>query len=210
MDTPKENEFGLIQKNAESFLAFGEKPLIAISELKISDWHNIANALAALALGRAAGLNMTAMLGALRTFPGLEHRTQWLAEYHGVQWFNDSKATNIGASIAAIQGLMADKVVLIAGGQGKGQDFSMLRDAVENRVRCLILLGEDADELESSLQGLVPTYRAIDMRDAVEQANIHAQSGDAVLLSPACASFDMYDSFAHRGEVFAQCVREVC
>lgn len=210
LNTPKQNDFGVMQINGEKFLAFGEEALIAVSELKISGWHNIANALAALALGKAAGLEMNAMLQALKIFPGLEHRTQWLAEYRGVQWYNDSKATNIGASIAAIQGLIAEKIVLIAGGQGKGQDFSLLSNAVADRARCVILLGEDADELERGLQGVVPVYHATDMRDAVQQANTHALSGDAVLLSPACASFDMFDSFAHRGEVFAQCVREVC
>lgn len=207
---PKENDFGVLPINTQTWLALGKTPLIATTELKISGQHNIANALAALALGKAVDLNMNAMLEALKAFPGLEHRTQWLAEYRGVQWFNDSKATNIGASIAAIQGLTANKVVLIAGGQGKGQDFSMLREAVADRARCLILLGEDADKLETSLQGIVPIYQATDMRDAVQQANEYAQPGDAVLLSPACASFDMFNGFAHRGEVFTQCVREVC
>ncbi|MFO7604083.1 MAG: UDP-N-acetylmuramoyl-L-alanine--D-glutamate ligase [Gammaproteobacteria bacterium] len=207
---PGKNDFGIVQHQGQPWLALGAEPLLAVAEVRISGWHNIANALAALALGQAAGLDMAAMLTTLKTFAGLEHRTQWLAECHGVQWFNDSKATNVGACIAALEGLMADKVVLIAGGQGKGQDFSLLRQAIADRARCLILLGEDADTLASSLAGLVDIYRVDDMRAAVQRAREYAQPGDAVLLSPACASFDMFNGFAHRGEVFSQCVREVC
>ena len=210
LQAPAANDFGVIQQNGQAWLALGEKALMPVSEVRISGWHNIANALAALALGKVAGLDMDTMLATLRVFPGLEHRTQWIAECRGVQWFNDSKATNVGATIAALQGLMSDKVVLIAGGQGKGQDFSLLRDAVADRARCLILLGEDAAKLENSLQGIVPIYRVSDMRAAVQQANDSAQAGDAVLLSPACASFDMFEGFSHRGEVFAQWVREIC
>ena len=210
LQAPAANDFGVIQQNGQACLALGDKALMPVSEVRISGWHNIANALAALALGKVAGLDMDAMLATLRVFPGLEHRTQWIAECRGVQWFNDSKATNVGATIAALQGLISDKVVLIAGGQGKGQDFSLLRDAITDRARCLILLGEDADKLENSLQGLVPIYRVSDMHAAVQQANDSAQAGDAVLLSPACASFDMFKGYTHRGEVFAQWVREIC
>ena len=210
LQAPAENDFGVCQKNDEAWLAQGTTALMPVSDVRISGWHNIANALAALALGQACGLDMEAMLASLKVFPGLEHRTQWIAECQGVQWFNDSKATNVGATIAALQGLMTDKVVLIAGGQGKGQDFSALRDAVSKRARCLILLGEDADKLENSLQGVVPIYLVEDMQAAVQQAKVVAQAGDAVLLSPACASFDMFKGFAHRGEVFSNLVREIC
>lgn len=210
LDVPGDNDFGIVQQNGQPWLAQGKQPLIAVSEIKISGWHNVANSLAALALGHASGLDMDAMLTTLRIFPGLEHRTQWVAECGGVQWFNDSKATNVGATIAALHGLMTNKIVLIAGGQGKGQDFSILRDVVADRARCVILMGEDADKLQSSLEGLVTIYRATDMRDAVKLASEHAQSGDAVLLSPACASFDMFTGFAHRGEVFAKYAREIC
>ncbi len=210
LQIPAENNFGVVQQNDEAWLALGTEALMPVADVKISGWHNIANALAALALGQACDLDMGAMLASLRAFPGLEHRTQWIAESGGVQWFNDSKATNVGATIAALEGLMANKVVLIAGGQGKGQDFSMLRDAVSAHARCLILLGEDADKLENSLSGLVPTYRVTDMYAAIQKASIVAQAGDAVLLSPACASFDMFKGFAHRGEVFAKLVREIC
>jgi UDP-N-acetylmuramoylalanine--D-glutamate ligase len=207
---PDDNNFGVIQLGGQPWLAQGEQPLIAIHDIKIPGWHNVANALAALALGQAVGLEMEAMLEALRTFPGLEHRSQWVAECHGVQWFNDSKATNVGATLAALQGTMADKVVLIAGGQSKGQDFSQLRQAVSEHARCVILIGEDADKLKSCLYGIVPVYQANSMRDAVQQASQYARSGDAVLLSPACASFDMFDGFAHRGDVFIKAVQEVC
>jgi UDP-N-acetylmuramoylalanine--D-glutamate ligase len=151
---------------------------------------------------------MPAMLEALREFPGLAHRTQWVAEYNGVQWYNDSKATNVGAAIAAISGLQAGTLFVILGGQGKGQDFSPLREVLELRNSHALLLGEDAGRIAAALGDDVTQTQVVDMADAVKTARRLAQSGDVVLLSPACASFDMFHGYAQRGEVFMQLVRE--
>jgi len=203
-----EDCFGVIGKNAQAQLARGSRLLLPVSEIRIKGWHNVANALAALALGSAVGLPMPAMLEALRGFPGLSHRTQWVAEHNGVQWYNDSKATNVGAAIAAIAGLQAGTLFVILGGQGKGQDFSPLRDVLESRDCHALLLGEDAERIAAALGEGVTCTRVTDMADAVNTALRLAQSGDVVLLSPACASFDMFSGYAHRGEVFMQLVRE--
>jgi UDP-N-acetylmuramoylalanine--D-glutamate ligase len=146
------------------------------------------------------------MLTALKNFPGLPHRTQWVATDNGLNWYNDSKGTNVGATLAAIDGLPGTHV-LIAGGQGKGADFSALR-TVAKRLRAAVLIGEDADRIEQVLRGAVMVVRAKDMTEAVRLAAEIAQPGDNVLLSPACASFDMFNGFEHRGEVFMQTVRE--
>jgi UDP-N-acetylmuramoylalanine--D-glutamate ligase len=190
------------------WLALGDERLIAADELRIAGRHNVANALAALALGDAAGLEREAMLEALRGFTGLAHRTQWVRELHGVNWYNDSKGTNVGATLAAIEGFDGP-LVLIAGGQGKGADFSSLYAAVADKVRALILLGEDAPLLAQALDGATAIYRASDIEDAVHQAARLAQRGDTVLLSPACASLDMFRNYEHRGEVFMDAVRRL-
>jgi UDP-N-acetylmuramoylalanine--D-glutamate ligase len=148
------------------------------------------------------------MLEALREFPGLPHRTQWVAESNGVQWFNDSKATNVGAALAAMAGLAANTLFVILGGQGKGQDFTPLRDVLAARHSHALLLGEDADRIAAALADRVPQTRVKDMADAVNTAQRLAQPGDVVLLSPACASFDMFNGYAHRGQVFMQLVKE--
>jgi len=170
--------------------------------------HNLANALAALALGDALGFPREAMLQVLKEFQGLPHRTQWVAEVGGVRWFNDSKATNVGATVAAVRGF-DEPLVLLAGGQGKGADFSGLAAGLDAHVRAVVLLGEAAEEIEIALQGKVATQRAFDMFDAVRQAAALAVPGDTVLLSPACASFDMFEDYQQRGEAFMQAVREL-
>jgi UDP-N-acetylmuramoylalanine--D-glutamate ligase len=205
---PAAGDFGLCEKDGEQYLCTGDKMLLNTAELKIRGEHNFANALAALALGSSIGLPMEAMLDALKEFPGLEHRTQWVAEINGVNWFNDSKGTNVGATLAAIEGLPG-KHVLIAGGQGKGADFSPLREIAAQRLRAVVLLGEDAEKIALALNGVVPVEFATDMEQAVRLAGGLAQQGDNVLLSPACASFDMFRGFAHRGEVFMKAVREL-
>ena len=149
--TPKEKQFGICNKDNEDYLCFGTERLIAVSELKIKGQHNIANALAALALGQEANIPLAAMLVALKEFSGLPHRSQWVAEKNGVSWYNDSKATNVGAAIAAINGIKANRIILIAGGQAKGQDFSPLKEVVKNKVKHLVLLGEDAELLNNEL-----------------------------------------------------------
>jgi len=203
-----EDCFGVIHKDDQALLARGSQMLLPVSEIRIKGWHNVANALAALALGSAVELPMPAMLEALRDFPGLPHRTQWVAEQDGVQWYNDSKATNVGAAIAAITGLQAGTLFVILGGQGKGQDFSPLREVLESRNSHALLLGEDAERISAALGKDIPSTRVTDLKDAVNTARSLAQRGDVVLLSPACASFDMFRGYAHRGEVFMQLVRE--
>lgn len=206
---PKEKEFGICNKNNEDYLCYGNELLLLTSELKIKGKHNVVNALAALALGQEADIPLDAMLVAIKEFPGLPHRSQWVAEKKGVAWYNDSKATNVGAAIAAINGTQANKVILIAGGQGKGQDFTPLKDVVKDKVKHLILLGEDAGLLNSELSGYTEVTFVDDLSQAVSKANEIAVSGDAVLLSPACASFDMFTGYEQRGDMFIIAVNEV-
>lgn len=200
-----EDEFGL----RDGYLARGEHDLLPVDKLKIRGLHNQANALAALALGTAAGLPMAAMLLALEQFPGLEHRCQWIACKKDVNWYNDSKATNVGATLAAIEGL-ADgrhKLVLIAGGDGKGADFTELVTAVRKHCRALVLLGRDAEIIRAALADTgVPAVLVGGLEEAVLQSAKLAQAGDSVLLAPACASLDMFRSFEERGELFVRAV----
>ncbi len=171
--------------------------------------HNAANALAALALGEAIGLETDAMLDGLRRFRGLPHRLEKVAEVRGVTFYDDSKGTNVGATVAALNG-MSVPVVLIAGGDGKGQDFAPLRAAIAARARAVVLIGRDANAIARVLEGLaVDVLRAASMEEAVECAFAASRTGDAVLLSPACASYDMFRSYVHRGEVFVEAVRQI-
>jgi UDP-N-acetylmuramoylalanine--D-glutamate ligase len=206
LDKPQAGDFGVCSHDGEDWLCRDDEQLIAVAEIGIRGAHNVANALAALAIGTGLGLPRAAMLKTLKNFPGLPHRTQWVAQHNGINWYNDSKGTNVGATLAAIEGLPGTHV-LIAGGQGKGADFSALRMAAM-RLRALVLIGEDADRIEQALHGVVAMVRAKDMAEAVRLAAKYAQPGDNVLLSPACASFDMFNGFEHRGEVFMQTVRE--
>ncbi len=204
---PAKGDFGLRQIEGQYWLCCGEQALIAEHELRMGGRHNTANALAALALGEAAGIEMDAMLHTLRQFPGLPHRSQWVAEKNQVSWYNDSKGTNVGATLAAIEGLnVKNKIILIAGGQAKDADFSALKSAVQARVRSVVLIGEDAAMIDQALGQVVPVVYAENMTEAVAMAAEQAQPGDSVLLSPACASFDMFKGFAHRGEMFVQAV----
>jgi len=203
---PLGSDFGILEHHGEDWLACGERPLMPVRELRMAGRHNQANALAALALGEAVGLPMESMLATLRRFAGLWHRTQWVAEIDGVRWYNDSKGTNVGATLAAIDGLDAPQV-LIMGGQGKGADFAPLRAALARKGRAAVLMGEAAEEIAHALDGVVPVQRAADMEEAVAKACALAEPGDVVLLSPACASFDMFDGFAARGDAFILAVR---
>ncbi len=197
--------FGLARRQGRDWLMFGQQTLLAASELKIPGRHNRANALAALALGHAVGLPFEAMVAALRQFAGLPHRCQWVARIDEVDWYNDSKATNVGATVAAVEGLDRS-LVLIAGGEGKGADFSALRQSVSARARAVVLLGRDAPAIAAALEGCVRLVRVADMDEAVARARELARPGDAVLLSPACASFDMFEDYRQRGEAFVAAV----
>jgi len=205
LGVPDEDQFGRISLNNELWLARGTEALLPIAQIRMAGEQAQANALAALALGEVMGLPVADMLTALKTFPGLPHRTQFVAEADGIRWINDSKGTNVGATLSAVQGL-AGPLVLIAGGQGKGADFSPLVDAIKGKVHTVILLGEDASLMEKVLTKVVPVMRVSSMEEAVAQAQSFAQPGDTVLLSPACASFDMFAGFAARGEAFKAAV----
>ncbi len=219
---PDMRGFGLRQEDGELYLAYQFEALLPVRELAMKGRHNIANALAALALGQAVGLPMEAMVATLRTFAGLPHRCETVADEQcelagksGIAWINDSKATNCGATIAAVTGLAdagTHRLLLIAGGQAKGQDFSGLAQAVRGRVRLAILLGQDAQAIADALSQASPTTEVVlvdDMNAAVGAAAEAASAGDVVLLSPACASFDMYSGFAERGEIFRTAVENL-
>ncbi len=198
-------DFWLSKERNQEFLMHGETALMPLSELPLEGRHNAANALAALALGTTVGLNTGVMCNVLKSFKGLAHRMQRVAEIAGVTWINDSKATNIGACIAALQG--SDRsVVLIAGGDAKGADMDELVPAVKGRVKSVILMGKDAPLIEQALNGCVPTYKAANMQEAVEIAGNIAEAGESVLLSPACASLDQYKNYQDRGDKFAEAV----
>ncbi|MEN5030601.1 UDP-N-acetylmuramoyl-L-alanine--D-glutamate ligase [Pseudomonas sp. Ps21-P2] len=212
LNKPDRNGFGLREENGEKYLAFQFDNLMPVRELKIRGGHNQANALAALALGHAVGLPFDAMLASLKTFAGLVHRCQWLRELNGVNYYDDSKATNVGAALAAIEGLGADidgKLVLIAGGDGKGADFTPLQAPVAAHCRAVVLLGRDADLLAATFGDSVPLVRVTTLEEAVQRAADIAQEGDAVLLSPACASLDMFKNFEERGQRFARAVGDL-
>ncbi len=199
------DDFGLLEHDGETWLARGQAPLLPVAELKIPGRHNQANALAALALGVAAGFPMEAMLEALRGFRGLAHRSQWVAERAGVQYYDDSKGTNVGATVAAVAG-MPGPLVLIAGGDGKGADFAPLREALAAKARLVVLIGRDGPLIAKALGDAVPHVFAEDMEAAVTRAAKDSRPGDTVLLSPACASFDMFSGYEERGRVFAEAV----
>ncbi len=201
-------DFGVAMLNGEEWLVFRGKQLIRTDVFRIKGRHNLSNALAALALGHSVGLSETSMVAALQVFPGLPHRMQWVGEINGVVWINDSKATNMGACLAALNGLKG-AVVLIAGGDGKGADFGPLRSAVKGKVRTLVLIGKDAPLLESLLSNDVACINARFLEQAVHIASEVAQVGDTVLLSPACASLDQFTDYQERGRVFESTVRHL-
>jgi UDP-N-acetylmuramoylalanine--D-glutamate ligase len=198
---PSARDFGV----AQGWLVEGGARILEAKALGIHGAHNVANALAACALARACGIACERLQAGLRSFRGLPHRLQLVARRAGVDWYDDSKGTNVGATIAALRGL-GRKAVLILGGEGKGQDFAPLRDPVARFARQTLLIGRDAARIESALAGL-PLQHCRSLEQAVGVAAQLAQAGDAVLLSPACASFDMFRDYKHRGEVFAAAVR---
>ncbi len=204
---PGSNCFGLRNSGGVEWICYEQRLLLPSTELLVSGRHNLSNALAAMAVGSAMGMPEEAMLAALKGFKGLPHRTQFVAELAGVRWYNDSKGTNIGACIAALQGFAGSgKTVLIAGGDGKGADFSSLAPVVNEHARSVVLIGRDAPRIEQALVGAAPLLHAGSMEQAVAMAAEQAHAGDQVLLSPACASFDMYTGYEQRGEVFMDAV----
>ena len=207
LDPHSKAEFRLLEDGAY-WLARGDEAWLPVDRLGISGRHNWANALAAMAIAHRLGISREAIVSALQDFRGIAHRSQWVAEIDGVEWINDSKATNVGAAQASIEG--RDRpVILIAGGQSKGADMSVMFDSIQRKVKRVLLLGEDADRLQQAWQGAAEIERVDDMRSAVLRARQVAEHGDCVLLAPACASFDMYPRFEARGDDFMQCVREL-
>jgi UDP-N-acetylmuramoylalanine--D-glutamate ligase len=210
LDRPVDNDFGLIRQNGNDWLAQGSHPLLAVEDLYVVGKHNVSNTLAALAIGSAMALAMPAMLTAIQSYRGLPHRCYLVTEYQGVRWIDDSKATNIGACLAAIEGLAdSGNIILIAGGVAKDQDFSALTEALSKHVKVIILFGQDAELIAQVVPDNVQRIDASDMDDAVAKAQQLASKGDSVLLSPACASFDMFTSYIERGEHFTQAVKEL-
>lgn len=221
-DKPKENEFGIAMVEERAYLAFGKQILIALDELPLAGMHNALNYLAALALGYSAGWSLTVMVENLAGFTGLSHRCQRVPSNDGITWINDSKATNIGATIAAINGLaqtltssstsankVKKKLILIAGGDGKGADFTPIVQPLAEHVSQLITLGKDGDKIAQLAEGVTNTMKVTSLVEAVQVAKANAKAGDIVLLSPACASLDMFKNFADRGEQFMAAVTQM-
>ncbi|HEU4707915.1 MAG TPA: UDP-N-acetylmuramoyl-L-alanine--D-glutamate ligase [Methylophilaceae bacterium] len=209
---PSPEDFGVMPSDGDAWLMHGHTGLIHASEMHIPGRHNASNALAALALCRGIGLEFPPLVAALRAFKGLPHRVEWVDEIEGVAFYDDSKGTNVGATCAALSGLANDeadaKVVLIAGGDGKGQDFAPLRQPVVNSARAVVLMGKDASVIGEALKDAgVPLLHAASLPEAVRVAYTAAKPHDAVLLSPACASFDMFRNYVHRAEVFVGAVK---
>jgi UDP-N-acetylmuramoylalanine--D-glutamate ligase len=210
LDQPaNDNDFGLLHEGGSIWLAQGRVCLMQANELQVAGLHNVANALAALALCRAAALPLPPLLRALREFPGLPHRMEKVATVDGITFYDDSKGTNVGATVAALNG-MAQSVVLIAGGDGKGQDFTPLAAPIERCARAVVLIGRDAGKIGAAIDRCsVPLYYTKTMEEAVQKSFYLAREGDAVVMSPACASLDMFRNYAHRAEVFIAAVRRL-
>ncbi len=197
-----------ISQGVDAGIVVQGETLINVDQVRLKGRHNLAKCLAATALALQAGISRNAIVQALQSFAGLPHRSQWVAEINGVTWINDSKATNPGAARAAIEGL-DEPIILLAGGQSKGADLQSLCETVREHLCCMLVFGEDAELIQSSLTGCCAIERVDDLAAAVRRATEIAQPGDVVLLSPACASFDQFSGFAQRGERFMQLVREV-
>ncbi|MHA3097525.1 UDP-N-acetylmuramoyl-L-alanine--D-glutamate ligase [Acinetobacter brisouii] len=214
LNAPDIQQYGILKDlDGTIWLARGRERLLKSSDMYIQGTHNVANALACLALGEAIGLPMDSMLETLKQFKGLEHRCEYVATVQDVRYYNDSKGTNIGATLAAIDGLGAaieaqqGKVAVILGGQGKGQDFKALRDSLQKYVKVAVLIGEDAPIIEQAIAGTTKLLHADSLQQAVALCQQHTQAHDVVLLSPACASFDMFKGYADRGHQFVACVQ---
>ncbi len=205
LDAPDMDQFGIREDNGEKYLACGEALLLAVRDLALYGVHNQLNALAALAAGQLIGLDMGAMLQVLVEFRGLSHRMQFVARISAVDYINDSKATNVAAAVASVESVEG-MLVLIAGGDGKGGDFSELAEAVEGKLRGAVLIGKDAEQIAHALNTVMPVHFAENMESAVHMAATCAESDDTVLLAPACASLDQYDNYMARGDAFCEAV----
>ncbi|MBT4838377.1 MAG: UDP-N-acetylmuramoyl-L-alanine--D-glutamate ligase [Methylococcales bacterium] len=208
MSEPGDNEFGIRKITDKSYLAYGNENWLNISQLGVIGEHNIANSLAALSIGQSLGFSKESMLQTLKTFSGLAHRTEMIKYKNGIKWINDSKATNVGASVAAIKGLQ-QPIIWIAGGEAKEDDFSELVKVVKNKVKLALLMGKDAKLIADSIQKEVPVMQVSSLKKAVIEAKNNATKGDVVLLSPACASFDQFKNFEDRGCQFKLAVEQV-
>lgn len=210
-EAPAAGQWGVLtDAQGEQHLALGAQAVFPVADLQVAGLHQVQNALAALALGAALGLPLSAQVQALRAFTGLPHRCQYLGTEADVAWYNDSKATNPGATLAALSGLAkahTGHFVLIAGGQAKGAQFVDWRAPLAARGRAVVLLGEDREKIAQDLAGVVPCLPVADLADAIHVAAQQAEPGDVVLFAPGCASFDQFKSFVHRGEVFTAAVR---
>ena len=206
---PGMNGLGLLEEDGDRYLAFQFEKIVSVNELKVFGQHNVANVMAAIALAMAIDIDMHAIKAAVREFAGLPHRCQWVANIGGVDFYNDSKGTNVAATVAAIEGLgehISGHIVLIAGGISKGADFAPLIPAMNKWGKAVVLIGQDAAEMAGYFDADIQTFFAGDMGEAASLALQQASGGDAVLLSPACASFDMFENFQHRGFAFIESV----
>ncbi len=210
LDNPKdnENEFGILKDSGKTYLMFGKQRLMPVHELALQGEAGILNSLAALAIGHTLAMPMENMLNTLKGFKGLPHRLAFVTELAGVSWFNDSKGTNVGATVSSLRSLGKD-IILIAGGVFKGGDLELFKQVVIEHVKQVILLGQDAKQFSQALESSVAIEHANSMQHAVEIARQNAIAGDKVLLSPACASFDMYANYMQRGDDFENCVNEI-
>ena len=207
-----DNEWGIITHNQTTYLARGNEPIFPVHALKVHGQHNWQNALAACVLAYIAGIPIPIICQVLETFTGLEHRCQTVRTLNQVTWINDSKGTNVGASISAIEGIgptLTGKIILIAGGLGKGADFTPLASVVKKYIGEVILIGKDAHLIKQALQNTAKLSTATSFEQAIEFAHKSALPGDAVLLSPACASMDMFKDYIHRGQSFIELVNKL-
>jgi UDP-N-acetylmuramoylalanine--D-glutamate ligase len=212
--TRRELEDGLFLRSGRELVSRtrdGEKVLLTRDDINLRGLHNVENVLASLAAGLACGADPVSMRETIRNFEPVEHRLEFVAEINGVKFYNDSKATNVDAAVKAFEAFAdeAGKVVLILGGRGKNAPYAPLASLAAEKARALVIIGEDAERIESELKPYAPILRATDMADAVRLASEAARDGDIVLLAPACASFDMFRSYEHRGKVFKEAVKEM-
>ncbi len=216
LNAPDLNQYGILREDDGTiWLARGRERLLKSSEMYIQGTHNVANALACLALGEAIGLPLEKMLETLKIFKGLEHRCEFVKEVQHVRYYNDSKGTNIGATLAALDGLGAaievqgGKVAIILGGQGKGQDFTALRNSLRKYAKIAVLIGEDRPVIEKAIEGTTTLLHAESLQEAVALCQQNTHVHDVVLLSPACASFDMFTGYPERGHRFVEYVNKL-
>ena len=207
LGTPQAGHYGLTNRGSRCWLACGDTLLLPLDELQLVGSHNALNALAALAAADVVGIPRLSALAALRQFTGLPHRCERLTDHDGILWINDSKGTNVGATLAALE-ILSGPIVWLGGGQGKGQDFLPLAEVLRRKGRCAVVFGQDAPRLKQALAGVLPVESVADLEAAVSRARLVARRGDQVLLSPACASLDQFHDYAERGERFRMLIRQ--